>query len=76
MFNVSGMFEASSRIWILFESYFIFDPQTEDSGPVNVTVMGVRSASKKRDALWDWGMVAIPSEEIYGIPWIACTVPF
>tara|TARA_B100000683_G_scaffold247283_1_gene259612 strand:- start:69 stop:1088 length:1020 start_codon:yes stop_codon:yes gene_type:complete len=76
MFNASGMFEVSSRIWILFETYFIFDLQTEDSAPINATVMGVRSASRKRDALWDWGMVALPSEGVFGIPWIACTVPF
>ncbi len=75
MFNVSAMFEASSRIWILFETYFIY-PQTEDADPMSVNVIGLRSASRKRDALWDWGIVALPSEGVFGIPWIACTVPF
>ena len=75
MFNVSAMFEASSRIWILLETYFIY-PQTQDADPVSVNVIGLRSASKKRSALWDWGIVALPSEGVFGIPWIACTVPF
>jgi len=75
MFNVSAMFEVSSRIWILLETYFIY-PQTQDAYPINVNVIGLRSASKKRSALWDWGIVALPSEGVFGIPWIACTVPF
>ena len=77
------MFEVSTKIWILFETYFVFDPNISNStsanfsqNPTNITLMGVRSASRKRDALWDWGMVSLPSEGVFGIPWIACTVPF
>ena len=83
LLNLSGMFEVSTKIWILFETYFVFDPNISNStsanfsqNPTNITLMGVRIASRKRDALWDWGMVAMPSEEIFGIPWISCTVPF
>ena len=65
-------------MWILAETYFVLDFDRTETGADNltITIMGVRAASRKRDALWDFGIVAIPSEGVVGIPWIAATVPF
>ena len=77
MLNVSAMLEVSSNLWLITENYQIF--QTGWNGnPDNLTIisMGVRRASRSRDILWDYALIAIPSEEIFGIPWLSCTIPF
>jgi hypothetical protein len=68
MLNVSGMIELNSRMWLITENYFLAD--------VSIISLGFRKASMKRDVLWDFSMIAIPSEEVAGIPWVSCTIPF
>ena len=78
LLNVSAMLEVSSSLWIITENYQIFQTSSYSGNPDNVTIisMGIRRASQKRDVLWDYALVAIPSEEIFGIPWLSCTIPF
>jgi hypothetical protein len=64
------MFEVSSNLWIITENYHIIQEE------LTIISMGIRRASQKRDILWDYALVAIPSEEVFGIPWISCTIPF
>ena len=66
--NVSGMIELNSRMWLITENYFLDN--------VSIISLGVRRASMKRDVLWDFSMIAIPSAEVAGIPWVSCTIPF
>ena len=68
MLNISGMIEVNSRMWLITENYFLAD--------VSIISFGFRKASSKRDVLWDFSMVAIPQEEIAGIPWLSATIPF
>jgi len=68
MLNVSGMLELNYRMWLITENYFLAD--------ISIISVGFRRASNKRDALWDFSMIAVPQEEIAGIPWISCTIPF
>ena len=68
MLNVSGMIELNSRMWLITENYFLDD--------VSIISLGFRRASMRRDMLWDFSMIAVPQEEIAGIPWISCTIPF
>ena len=77
LLNVSAMFEVSSNLWIITENYQIFQTSSNSGNPDNVTIisMGIRRASKKRDILWDYAWVVLPSEEVY-IPWLSCTIPF
>jgi hypothetical protein len=78
LLNVSAMLEVSSSLWIITENYQIFQTSSYSGNPDNVTIisMGIRRASQKRDILWDYALVAIPSEEVFGIPWLSCTIPF
>lgn len=69
MLNVSAMLELSSSMWLITENYLIFDE-------LSIISMGFRKASKKRDVLWDYAIIAIPTEDIFGIPWLSCTIPF
>ena len=68
MLNVSGMLELNYRMWLITENYFLAD--------ISIISVGFRRASNKRDALWDFSMIALPQEEVAGIPWISCTIPF
>ena len=70
LLNVSGMLQVSSNLWIITENYHIIQ---ED---LTIISMGIRRASRSRDILWDYALIAIPSEEIFGIPWLSCTIPF
>lgn len=70
LLNVSAMLEVSSNMWIISENYHIVEDE------LTIISMGVRRASRTRDILWDYALVAIPSEEIFGIPWLSCTIPF
>ena len=70
LLNVSAMLEMSSNMWIISENYHIVEDE------LTIISMGVRRASRTRDILWDYALVAIPSEEIFGIPWLSCTIPF
>ena len=72
LISIAAMVEVTSSIWIITENYLAIDSDTE----LSIISVGVRKASKKRDVLWDFSMVAIPSEDIGGIPWLSCTVPF
>ena len=73
LISLAGMLEINSNTWIMSENYFVFG--SEDNH-LSIISMGVRRASKKRDLLWDYSLIAIPSEEIAGIPWVSLTVPF
>ena len=73
LISLAGMIEINSNTWIISENYLAFG---SDNGQISVISMGIRRASKKRDLLWDYSMIAIPSEDIAGIPWISLTVPF
>ena len=77
LLNVSAMIEVSSSLWIITENYQIFQTSSYSGNPDNLTIisMGIRRASQKRDILWDYAWVAIPSEEVY-FPWLSCTIPF
>lgn len=68
--NVSAMLEVTSNMWIISENYHIVEDE------LTIISMGVRRASRTRDILWDYALVAIPSEEVFGIPWLSCTIPF
>ncbi len=68
MLNVSGMLELNYRMWLITENYFLAD--------ISIISVGFRRASNKRDALWDFSMIALPQDEVAGIPWISCTIPF
>jgi len=70
LLNVSAMLEVSSNMWIISENYHIVQDE------LTIISMGVRRASRTRDILWDYALVAIPSEEVFGIPWLSCTIPF
>ena len=65
LLNVSAMIEVSSSLWIITENYQIFQTSSYSGNPDNLTIisMGIRRASQKRDILWDYAWVAIPSEE-------------
>ena len=77
LLNVSAMIEVSSSLWIITENYQIFQTSSYSGNPDNLTIisMGIRRASQKRDILWDYAWVAIPSAEVY-FPWLSCTIPF
>lgn len=68
MLNVSGMLELNYRMWLITENYFLED--------MSIISIGFRRASMKRDVLWDFSMIAFPQDEVAGIPWISCTIPF
>lgn len=72
LISIAAMIEVNSSIWLITENYIALNSDTE----LSIISIGVRKASKKRDVLWDFSMIAIPSEEIAGIPWLSCTVPF
>ena len=72
LISIAGMIELNSRMWLITENYFVLDSDAE----LSIISIGIRKASTKRDVLWDFSMVAIPSEEVAGIPWVSCTIPF
>ena len=72
LISIAAMIEVNSSIWLITENYIALNSDTE----LSIISIGLRKASKKRDVLWDFSMIAIPSEEIAGIPWLSCTVPF
>ncbi|MAO46660.1 MAG: hypothetical protein CL823_05855 [Crocinitomicaceae bacterium] len=76
--NMSAMVEVNSKLWIMTENYHFMntDRSTGNNTDISFLIMGIRKASSKRDALWDVGMIAIPQEEVAGIPWLGVTVPF
>jgi len=74
IFNFSAMIEISSSMWLMTENFFMVIDHP--AGPSHLISMGLRKASKKRDMVWDYCLVGLPADDIYGIPWISCTIPF
>jgi len=66
--NIAAMLELNSHMWLMTENYF-----TEDQA---IVMVGFRKASRKRDTLWDFAVISIPQDQITGIPWVSCTIPF
>lgn len=76
MINLSGLMEVNSNLWIVTENYFIFESiESEVYDPIAVMSVGFRRASPKRDVVWDYAMVSLPTEG-FALPWLSITVPF
>lgn len=76
MFCVSAMLELNSSTWLMTENYLLLSNSQLLDDNFTIISVGIRKSSRKRDILWDYAMVAIPSEEIAGIPFISATIPF